>query len=96
MWWLFSIHDTVYPIFALIHLISTINVNIAWSRIFLLGLVPGTTIQITFDHLVVAFILFIFFISAYSCLKVGQHIIKKIDPDYMLPRGMSRIDLIAL
>lgn len=96
MWWIFSFYDFALPFLAFRQLLSTIRPEVTALRFFMLGLIPGTNIQITFNDIVLCFGAIAFGLIVARLYKKGQKITKNIDPHPYLPVKMNYFDSIAL
>jgi hypothetical protein len=96
MWMLFGFHDLVFPLMAMKQIVGTARPEILGQQFFMLGLIPGTNIQLTFASIVSIgwAILFIYFI--YKVYPAGKKLALSIDPHPELPPRMNYFDLVAL
>jgi hypothetical protein len=96
MWWIFGLHDVVFPLLALKQVVSTYRPEIVGQEFFLLGIIPGTNVQLTFSGIVIAVWLALFVYAIYLLYPKAKKIAKAIDPYPWLPAKMNYIELIAL
>lgn len=66
------------------------------QQFLLLGIVPGTNVQLTLNDILLTITYIVLAMLAYKLCSVALHAIDAIDPDKDLPPGIRRIDLIAL
>jgi hypothetical protein len=96
MWMLFSFHDLVFPILALKQIVSTARPGILTQQFFVLGLIPGTNIQLTFESIIIICWLIIIGLLIYKIYPMAQKLAMSIDPYPNLPPKINYFDLISL
>ncbi|MEI6237080.1 MAG: hypothetical protein WCP03_00560 [Candidatus Saccharibacteria bacterium] len=96
MWILFSFHDLVFPILALKQIVDTARPEILTQQFFMLGLIPGTNIQLTFESIIIICWATIFGLFIYKIYPLAQKLAASIDPYPNLPPKINYFDLIAL
>ena len=96
MWWIFSFHDLVFPLLALKQVVNTTRPEIVGQQFFMLGIVPGTNIQLTFAGIAITVWAILFGYFIYLIYPKAVKITESIDPYRKLPANMTYFDLIAL
>lgn len=96
MWWLF-LPQIVFISQGVVSLWPGARFEVMMQQFLLLGIIPGTTVQLSFSSvclLLVCLSLGLLTLRLYSLAMRTIH--TTIDPDYDLPPGIRRIDLITL
>ena len=95
MWWLFSLYDFAWPVWALKELVATINFERVTTQFILLGIIPGTKHQINFAD-IVYMVWFVAFVAlTVELFLKAQRIINRMDP-YRHFSPQNYINLISL
>lgn len=96
MWQIFSIHDVVFVFLSVKHTVGQIDIEQYVQQFIFLGLVPGTTYQLTFSNILVLGLLMGFTLILMLLHKISKRITKNIDPLKDFPPGFTKFDLISL
>lgn len=94
--WLVFFPQFVFVIQSAFSFISLMKAEIVLQQFLLLGIIPGTNIQLSLNDMLlwVGYVILLY-IAYYLCM-LAIDTIDRIDPDHDLPPGIRRIDLIAL
>lgn len=79
-----------------LNMTTFLKVEILVQQFLLLGIIPGTNIQLSLNDLVLGLAYSLLGFVAYRLYVAALNAIEHIDPDHDLPPGIRRIDLIAL
>lgn len=96
MWWLLGFYDFVWPMLAIKELAVAANADNVIFRFLMLGIVPGTNLQISFGDIVCLIWAVLFLVLTYYLFFKAQKIISHLDPYRHLPINMTYISLVAL
>jgi hypothetical protein len=89
MWWFFSFWDISILLIVIDKLLDIAKLDVMIARFFLLGLLPGTSFQITFSEIVIILWVVVFALFIRWFYLYVQKYNLAINSNYSLPKNIS-------